>query len=210
MTRSCTMGGGSIGLRSAASESERTPFHGHRKKKEKKKIEKWMRRRHTPNAAHPSLLRLLSYAEIIIAGPVHCRVGWGEREFIYEGQGGKRDLNSGLGRVLKYLLTTAINKPIQINRKLDSIPRTRPQVHHPGSNRPCAFPFFAPTAGAPALATPPIYSRSLPHDHAFRPYGQFIETVHHPFPFILPYFAFGSPGPFSFINLSLTSLAIAR
>lgn len=43
-----------------------------------------------------------------------------------EGQGGKRDLTSGLGRVLKYLLTTAINNLIQINRKFNAIPRTRP------------------------------------------------------------------------------------
>ena len=95
-----------------------------RREKTKKNTE-----RHTPDTTHPGLLGLLSYAEIVLAGPVHGRiVGRESREerLFDEGQGGKRDLTSGLGRVLKYLLTTAINNPIQINRKFNAIPRTRP------------------------------------------------------------------------------------
>jgi hypothetical protein len=52
----------------------------HQKKKGKKKEngksrKKQSRERHTPNTTHPGLLGLLSYAEIVLAGPVHglCR-----------------------------------------------------------------------------------------------------------------------------------------
>ncbi len=79
MTRSWTMGGGSIGRRSAVNERvSATPFHG--------------QERRTANTTHPGLLRLLSYAEIVLAGPVHVVRRRRKAEgngFIDEGQGGK-------------------------------------------------------------------------------------------------------------------------
>lgn len=113
---------------------------GKKENREKQKEEK----ERTADTTHPSLLRLLSYAKVVLAGPVH---GWysggGEsRKAVFdEGQqGGKRDLTSGLGRVLKYLLTTVINNPIQINRKFNAIPRTRPHhFQYPGSPGTCAY-----------------------------------------------------------------------
>jgi hypothetical protein len=122
---------------------------------EKNRRKKKKRERRTTNTTHPGLLRLLSYAEIVLAGPVHGQCG--RKRFLDEGMGGKRDLNSGLGPVLKYWLTTAINNPIQINRKFNSIPRTRPHhFHYPGSSRPCAFP-------VPSL--PRSHSRSAGTSH---------------------------------------------
>jgi hypothetical protein len=63
-----------------ASECERPHSMGHKKKKkmEKQKKTKQSTERRTPNTTHPGLLRLLSYAEIVLAGPVHGRVGSGE------------------------------------------------------------------------------------------------------------------------------------
>lgn len=81
----------------------------------KKKKRKWqnktkhrdtkMAERRTANTAHPSLLRLLSDEDVVLAGPVHRHDSRGEEgleDDFWEGRGGKRDLNSGLGRVLKY------------------------------------------------------------------------------------------------------------
>ena len=107
-----------------------------------------------------------------------CR-GERKRDFC-KGPGEKRDLTSGRGRVLKYWLTTAINNPIQINRKFNTIPRTRPHlsVHYPGSPRLAMWPPSTPTAGAPAPPT----RRFIPALEwpSCVPVGwpQFIENVH--------------------------------
>src|SRR6266403_1649017 len=98
------MGGGSIGRRSAASEPqcERRPRSMATPKKKG-------RERHTANTTHPGLLGLLSYAEIVLAGPVHdmCSGERMNRRGATMAREGKRDLDSGLGPVLKYWQTTA-------------------------------------------------------------------------------------------------------
>lgn len=116
------------------------------RKKKKKKIEKnKKKRRNAPPTPHIlacfGCCRMQrSYSRDPSMGGI---VGGRKSEAVFDKgqQGGKRDLTSGLGRVLKYLLTTVINNPIQINRKFNAIPRTRPHhFHHPGSPGACAFP----------------------------------------------------------------------
>ena len=221
------MGGGSIGRRSAASEpaSERhdpIPWPHTKKKIGKKKMEngksrKKTKQRKTYPQHHTSWP---AWAAVVCRDRTRGTRPWfvwrnkDESSRGKKGKGGKRDLNSGLGPVLKYFETTAINNPIQINRKFNAIPRTRP-LHFPPSRLPpsMCLPFLAPTAGAPALATPPIYSRSRV-SKAFLVGSDRVATVHrnHPFPFILPYFALSSQGHFH-SSPSITrfrSFAIAR
>jgi ATP sulfurylase len=87
-------------------------FHAEKKKKEKKIENKTkhrnakMGKRRTTNTTHPGLLRLLSNEDVVLAGPVHRHASRGEEGLegmiFWEGRGGKRDLNSGLGRAFKY------------------------------------------------------------------------------------------------------------
>ena len=101
MTRSCTMGGGSIGRRSAGGGfdySERTPMNGVERRKKRKREEKRYKIKHgntrnaerrTTNTTHPGLLRLLPNEKVVFTGPVHrcVRGGEGSKDGIFEGGG---------------------------------------------------------------------------------------------------------------------------
>jgi len=124
-----------------------------------------------------------------------------EETLFDEGQGGKRDLTSGLGRVLKYLLTTAINNQIANSM----------QIHGHGPSLP-QFRLARPYMCLPSLPRPerwhqppPIYSRSLTLLMGSDSVA-YSSSKRSSFPFILPYCAYIlRSGPPGLVSLKMNS-----